>query len=313
MKTFHRHYLSLSRFALAALLIAAAGSTLHAGLVATDGSVTRSMDAGGTDGNPAEYILGITQGYSKTLTGNTIVGENNPYNSLTLQSGAMINSGPVTLGWSAGSDYNTVTVTGASSWAFSDGSLNLGNAASHNRMTVEDGSTIESFDIRINVSSTASDNHLTINGLGSQATTTRIYLGMEAGTTGSSITLENGGLLKLTESGVWGLSVGEENYLKFDGGYFAWAGEKDASWFGSFLDSGSFLYKMGNEWMTVDSAHLALRYFATDADGLAAIGIDGLGGYTVIDAIPEPGSFALLGVAAAGLALRRRFKGGKAA
>ncbi len=308
MKTLYSH--CLSRFALAALLMAGAGSTLRADLIATDDSVPVWMDGGGTAGNPAEYILGNAPGYSTGYSGNSIVGYENSYNSLTVQSGAAITSETFTIGWYDASDYNTVTMTGGSTWDTEGNILAFGSSSSHNQMIVEDGSIVKAGELRINQYSTASNNDLTISGTGSMVTSSRIMMGFASGTTGSSITLEDGGMMKLTESEFWRLSIASDNYLKFDGGYFAWAGDQtNSNPFEIALNSGAILAKTEGGWLEVDREHMTLQYYATDAAGLAATGIDGLGGYTVATAVPEPGTWALLGIAAVGLAFRRRFKG----
>ena len=71
---------------LGGLCWAAGWSLAEAGLIAVDAAVPLTMDAGGTSGDPAEYLIGSTAGYAYAAAGTVTLGSFlSSYNQLTLE------------------------------------------------------------------------------------------------------------------------------------------------------------------------------------------------------------------------------------
>lgn len=91
-------------------------ATIHAGVIATDAAVPVMMNAGGTDPDPAQYIIGnagaVTVDYGAT---NLTVGSTTAYNQLIVRNGATALHLGLVMGNSGAADNNLVLVEGAGS------------------------------------------------------------------------------------------------------------------------------------------------------------------------------------------------------
>ena len=62
------------------------GAVARAGVIAVDAAVPLTMDAGGTAGDPAEYLIGSTAGYAYAAASTVTLGSfSSSYNQLTLE------------------------------------------------------------------------------------------------------------------------------------------------------------------------------------------------------------------------------------
>jgi len=309
MNTYRPLFLQrLSAAALAVTLLS--GAAAHADTIATDAGVPAIMDSGGTAGNPDTYILGQASNYTRAFSGNSIIGENTSYNELIVQNGAAITSEPFTMAWRDTSHYNSLILKGGSIWDASGNYIVIGSYGHDNTVTISEGSKMMGGTLFLNRTGSESyNNQLTISGNGSEMTlTSAVYVGSSFVGSNAVLTLENSGLLRVDNNAIWAFSVGEGSTVRFDGGYIAWLGEVTYNRLQTAADNGLIQAWNGESWQTSSAADVRWKYYATDEEGLLETGIDGLGGYTVLTAVPEPGTWALLGAGLLGLALRRRFQ-----
>ncbi len=310
MKSFGAFLLS----PVAGLIVAASVPTLHASLQATDDGVPSTMDLGGTSADPAQYIMGYTPGYTRSV-GAVIAGWSTSYNSLIVQSGANIDGeGTLWTGVDVGADYNSIVLTGSSTWNLNGDYLRAGSSGSNNSIIVENASKIIGASFLSVGDNVGNNNSLTIRGLGSSISVSDgLNIGNDFGGEGGILTLESGGLLKLDATYGGAISIATNNYIHFAGGFLAWKGDW-AEVIDSLADSGKFKAWNGTEFVSISSAEMSLRYYLTNAEALAATGIDGLGGYTLAMVVPEPSTWALIGAGMAGLVAgmgRKRLAGGR--
>jgi T5SS/PEP-CTERM-associated repeat protein len=127
----------LSRWALIAVLHA---GSLRGEVIAVDGAVPATMNAGGTAEDPAAYIIGDSGQFDRDFGSNAVsVGLSASFNSLIIRLGSDLSSGAGYLGLSDTSNGNRATITGSgSTWTNSD-DLYTGVLGSANVLTVEGG------------------------------------------------------------------------------------------------------------------------------------------------------------------------------
>lgn len=148
--------------------LAFATSGLHADIIATDNNVPSIMDVGGTEDDPATYILGLAGAISRDV-GNTgaYVGLSSSYNFLVVASGSTLTSKGGIVGSGSASQYNMVALTGSgTSWAAGD-RIDVGSEGSNNHLSVEEGAHVAVKWAYVGLSETAHNNTLNILGAGS--------------------------------------------------------------------------------------------------------------------------------------------------
>ncbi len=148
--------------------LAFATSGLHADIIATDNNVPSIMDVGGTEDDPATYILGLAGAISRDV-GNTgaYVGLSSSYNFLVVASGSTLTSKGGIVGSGSASQYNMVSLIGSgTSWAAGD-RLDVGSEGSNNHLSVEEGAHVAVKWAYVGLSETAHNNTLNILGAGS--------------------------------------------------------------------------------------------------------------------------------------------------
>ncbi len=216
---FRRLGLTSLRLALALSLSAGA---LRAAVVATDGAVPVIMNAGGTSGNAAQYIVGNAGAYTLDFGSSSelYVGNNNPYNSLIIQSGSTVNNLYGSIGGS--SNYNSATVTGAGSLWQTIETLAVGYGSSYNMLLVTDGGQVSAKLGHIGSNDDADNNSVTISGSGSKWTNTNGFIVGSSGAN-NSLTINQGGRVTNT-SGTIGNAVGADgNTVTVSGAGSTWA------------------------------------------------------------------------------------------
>jgi len=172
--------------------LAFATSGLHADIIATDNNVPSIMDVGGTEDDPATYILGLAGAISRDV-GNTgaYVGLSSSYNFLVVASGSTLTSKGGIVGSGSASQYNMVALTGSgTSWAAGD-RIDVGKDGSNNHLSVEEGAHITVGKTYVGLTGTAHHNTLNILGAGSSMTVSS-STGITLGSYGSNNILRVG-------------------------------------------------------------------------------------------------------------------------
>jgi len=228
-----------------------------------------------------------------TVSGSSvIVGTNSTaIASVSVMSGTLSATNALTVG--AAASGATLSVSGSGSVASASGLIGSGASTgaalgSGNSVTVSDDTAVW----------VLTDN-LTVGDYGSNNT----------------LTIENEGLVKvgdtLGETISFSLHGSTGNALRLDGGYLALFGDQTSYVTDTLLTAGRIQYWDGAAWETATAGDLSIQFYTPDATGeseaLADTGRSGLGGYTVVTSVPEPGIGALLAVAAGvGWVMRRR-------
>jgi hypothetical protein len=204
----------------------------HATVIATDFDLPASMDAGGTDVDPAEYVFGNAFGISGESWGSDIfLGETESWNELLIQNNSEFDIGGLNsssyIGYDNQSDNNNLGVDG------SDLELRVttyvGYHGSNNSLTLRAGSRMllynasDIFYIGYGFQGTeewGSNNTVTVTGSGTSVATVsskEIYVGYQGSNNIFSIldgaTMTTGDLAELFVGGVGGSS----NQLIVDG------------------------------------------------------------------------------------------------
>jgi len=136
-----------------------------------DVDVPSVMDEGGTEDDPATYIIGLAGAVSRDV-GNTgaYVGLYTNYNFLLVASGSTLTSKGGIIGSGSESNYNTVALVGSgTSWAAGD-RLDVGSDGSNNHLSVEEGSHVSTKWAYVGLTETAHHNTLNVLGAGSSMT-----------------------------------------------------------------------------------------------------------------------------------------------
>jgi len=230
----------------------------------------------------------------------------------TLQvSGGYLSSAAASVGYNTASS-GTVTVS-SGSWA-NAGVLRVGVYGSGALVGVQTGGAVTSGDVVVGTgtSSNASrgaNNTVTIVDQGSVWVISGSLAVGDYGS-GNTVSVEDGALLKVGDASgetiVFSLHGGSNNFLRLDGGYAALYGDQTSYVSDTLLANNRIQVWDGAAWTLATAETLEATYFDTDAAALAATGYSGLGGYTVLEAIPEPATLALAGGAGLWLLYRGR-------
>ncbi len=295
----------------AALYVGEAGSN-NSLVVANGGTVTNNAAAIG-DATEATSNNATVDGAGSTWTtkyelvvGNSVVGS-----TLTVTHGGTVSSGSFSVSKSLGSKNNSVLVSGSGSTLSVGGSLIVGVAGSNNQMSIADGGKLVSGTSSIGSTSlgyTTTNNTVLVTGEGSTWTAQDLTI-----YSGNSLTVRNGGLMKITAS----LTLESGAYIELDEGYLAWHGDQGLT-FQSLIEAGNFQgLDSSGQWVTVTDPGLFNIAFATTSEESGTL-TDGLytdlAGYTVLSVaetdalaaspfsalrisamgVPEPTTWALL-------------------
>lgn len=190
-------------------LIGSIPCALNGTVIATDGDIPAVMDAGGTEANPAEYILGNTGKFDKDFNQAVTVGSTTTWNSLLIRNGSQFtvtDTHNSTIGFSDGSS-GSVTVTGEGSTWTNSGDLTIGWDGS-GEMLISNGGTVTSSSGRIGAF-TGSSGSVTVTGTGS--------------------TWTNSGGLTIGEAGSGELLISEGGAVSSTNGFIGWSSATSAS------------------------------------------------------------------------------------
>ncbi len=228
------------------------------------------------------------------------VGSNGSYdNSLTISAGGSVSNGSTEIGHGQGHS-NTVLVTGEGSTWNTSGILigSSGLSAHSNTVTVAAGATLNNVSTIITGDN---GNGGLVTDFGSVWNSTTLQFSSVGQS--NSFTVANEGLAKigtLTVDGGW--------EIRFAGGYLALEGDQTLA-LESFIATQSFMIwdAQTETWQSGTQGDFIITHYTSNGDAKTATGYDDLGGYTVVQAVPEPGSllFVLAGAGAL-FALRRR-------
>lgn len=322
-------------------------------VIATDQNVPRLIDVGGSAENPAHYVIGAEGPVIVEHDYGALVGINNPYHSLRIQSGAaLITQGTSMIGSGPDSSFNRVVVNGVgSSWINGD-RIYVGDEGSGNSLDIEDGGIVSTpwmmigthesaadnvvrvkgagssliIDVDITVGIDGSGNRLEVSQLGHVIADAAYIEGMNSEArfsgwgsigifasfvainawsdgVGSALTVEDGAIVLVGDELYMG---GAGNYINLKGGFLAVQGDYTAE-LEDLIDQGYIRRWDGEQWLVSDQTNLSYGYFSDETAAYDFAGYEALNGYTIITAVPEPSTWALLaGVGVLGVAVSRR-------
>lgn len=320
------------------LLVTDTGSTFHADqtirvgqygsgnsmTIANGGSATLTLTLILGEGSTLDTALANNNSLTVTDTGSSLetsglsLGSLGSSNTVTIANGASATSlGAISVGQGSAShplsgNDNIITVSGEGS-SLEAGGLILGSRGSGNAMTIEDGAnvTVKYLDF-LSVIIGAGDDSNPVSGNNNTITVTGVnsILALETHLTignygsGNSLTVADGALV--TYEGPTSLAISYhsgavDNYLRLQGGYFAWQGDYLDAIEALLLEDKIQTWDPVNEvWVSANSStgenYFGYAYFATNEEAFAYTGYADLGGYTILGSspIPEPRHFATL-------------------
>lgn len=226
-------------------------------------------------------------------------------------SGGYVSTAATNIGSYQPSASGSVTVTDGGTWVVSE-ALYIGHSGTGS-LLISGGGRVSNTEGTIGTTSTAVG-EVTVTGQGSVWRNDG-SLNIGFGGSDNTLTIEDGGLVTV-EDGYWGtlnlsLDGGTDNFLRLDSGYIALLGDETAHISDLIGDGYIQLWNDDlSEWVTVtNTAAFDFVYFETNEAAEAFSGYANLGGYTILtgQAVPEPGTFVLVGLGlGAFLLLRRR-------
>lgn len=262
-------------------------------------------------GSPAAASVGTALVSSGTWTFDTLTVGNNFRGELGV-SGGLVSGTSGVIGVNS-SVVGTVTVNGGTLAMTRDLRVGVGGTAS---MTISDAGRVSAATLSIGNSS-GGHGEVSVTGQGSTLlVSSTLTVGSNA--SDNSLAISDGALVKVGEFGgstgtiVFSAFSGEDNFIRLDGGYLALGGNR-ISFFQGLIGDGLIQLWDGSEWVAATLGQVEITFYTNNATAFADTGYNGLAQFTVLtaSAIPEPSTYALLGLGALalGYALRRRKRG----
>ncbi len=300
--------------------ISGAGSTVAAsGYVAVGYqgiNNTMQVSSGGTLSGGNIYVGYMSDGNNNSLTvdgtgsralttgtsGSIYVGNSGNNNTMTVRNNASMST--YTLAVGATGSGNTLNIQSGASVIANDLFFGLGGGT-NNTLNISGASSVTISNL-VRVGFSAADNELNISGQDSILSVGgTLYVGVSGNA--NRLTMEDSSLVKANA-----LDIVSGSTVRISGAYLALAGDQLALLNG-YLTDGSILYwdYTSSSWQTATVDKYTLAYCDADADGLELTGgiYSDLGGYTILTAVPEPSTYAMLGgLAVLGYAVARRRK-----
>jgi T5SS/PEP-CTERM-associated repeat protein len=185
-------------------------------LVSDGGVVTNNNAVIGYAASASNNSVQITGGGSTwNLYGDLLVGKNGSANSLTIADGGQVTNGlsvyGSVIGYAAGSDGNSVLVSGsnsngvASTWTCVN-DLTVGWSGSSNSLVIDQGGAVTSYIGIIGDNTNARGNHVLVDGAGSYWSNSNVLLVGVSGS-GNSLLITNGGQVMAINSDI-GVNAG---------------------------------------------------------------------------------------------------------
>lgn len=194
------------------------------------------LDAGGTEADTADYILGETGKFDLDLWvgsyfENLTLGGITEWNTFTIRNASVLTAGQVTAGGSASGNHNTIAVTGEGSTLDARARVTIGDSGSSNRLIVSDGgfvgstwSSSPSIVFTVGGMSGSSRNSVLVTGSGSTVSANTFQVGLAGDH--NDVRVENSGTV-VTNYGYVGVvsdsfSAGYGNSVTVTGNGSSW-------------------------------------------------------------------------------------------
>lgn len=271
-----------------------------------------NISGGNLSGGGYRLAEGAGSSASITITSGTLssVGESHVgftgTGSLQIQGGLTSQTSNLVLGYQTTGN-GTVTVASGTLAINYSSPIAVGFSGTGNLIINNGGLVTGNSSITLGYLSTGHGS-LTVTGHGSVV---RLNGGLRVGHEGSNntATIADGALVQLGTGGYETIDFsnlgGTNNLLRLDGGYLALGGNETA-YVGDLIGNGYIQLWDGSAWVTATAEKVEVTYYATNAEGEAATGYSGLGGYTVLTTVPEPGTATLILLGLGSTLLRRK-------
>lgn len=257
------------------------------------------------DGTATSGNSMLVSGADSSFTGTLFIGRQSSSNALTIENGATVTSEFAIVGYSSTGNANSASVKGVDSGWNIAGQLEVGQTGGSNSLIIESGASITTGSALIGYGS-GGNNFVEVRGEDSVwRNEGKFTLGSFS--SNNTLTISDSAIVIVDGDFVVSEYTSFLNFLRLDGGFFAWEGDR-ASDMLSLLNNNVIQFWDGTAWASAVGGQATYTFFATDEEGFAATGYEGLGGYTVMTSVPEPGTWALLGGTAlvASVVYRRR-------
>ncbi|MFA5257200.1 MAG: PEP-CTERM sorting domain-containing protein [Opitutales bacterium] len=251
-----------------------------------------------------------------TGSAGVVVGQYGDRNELNISGGSAVTSGNAYIGYYITAEDNAVTMTGTGAadtgtrWTLS-GNLHVGYSGDGGSLDIFAGADLSDVNGYIgNNSYDSAGNTVTIGGSGSTWINSGNLAVGNTSNTGNVLTISDGALVKVGGALTINHDADSANLIYMSDAFLALNGNITSTGTNTIegLLSGVLVDNGAGGWA---SASLGINIFATyytsDAAAFSATGYNDLGGYTVINAVPEPSTYALFGgIAALAFSLYRR-------
>lgn len=196
-------------------------SPLSAGVVATDSALPANMSTGGSEADPAQYILGDSGAITHNQpTYNNWLGYNTAFNHLSVRNASAYHVGYLWIGSLAAGTDNRLHVTGGSTASFGYG-LEIGLAGARNHAVFDGGSQTTVNFLHVGKEATSTGNTVRVDGPDTRLASDSI-LRLGPGGGDNTLSIENGGLFETASTAYVGTGS-DGNTVQVDGTGSRWS------------------------------------------------------------------------------------------